>query len=840
MVLKWISRLGVAFSAAALATAGGLLPASATQENAPDDALATNASQIATCLQSARSISGLFLFDQSGSLSSNDPDEVRYEGLETALLSLSRLQHASEATGDSLDIEVAVSAFDGDYYPARDVVGWTQLNDGEDADRGEIIDQIVTTTAERTQPEGGTNFEAALEGAAEDLADRGTRGNCRVLFWFTDGEFERAEDSVEAARERMCREDGLLDEMRAAGITIIGLQLNMEDLDSDDLLSMATGSSGTQDCGTVPVPSDWANGAFLHADDTAGLRRLFGSLGNIIEGCTPQGERGAEIDPGVGRLNVTLETLEQTEQVELTAPDGTVITAGPDGTVTESGYTAVAHSDESYHSVTVTLPPGAASGTWSVSSVPETEEEFTDWCVYPGVSLQHAGGDEPTAGQTAHIAFDVVDTHGGQASFADYEDVTLTAAAHGEDGHPREATAEMTDDGVVVAVDTEDTDARIQVRVSAQPTTISGLHLTPVGAEEGIALALSSVFPSVRPLDELDLGSAVRQDPATAELTLSGSPDGPTEVCLGEPETLTVPEEVSGDQLTVETGCIGLDTGETRTVEVSVTPGAPTVGNGEADLPVRLSAAEGSEAAGTSVDVDLPVIWRYEDPRDVGAFFTVLTGLMLLSVLPLYLILVAVKAATAKYTTARLQGETIELVIGPDGPRREPAAPNGLLLDDSRLVPVPADPGGFTHNGVRLGVEKKLLNPFSMPEFYAEPAATGQRILTSEQPPTADGSRGRATPGLGFFAAVLIDEHTLAGDEDEIRATAVVLVTDTHLWSADLDRLLRDTVPWSTIAQWRSQAKQSATPAAAASYTAGSTPPDDAGPSPGASLTWRG
>lgn len=105
---------------------------------------------VATCLQSGRSLSALFLFDRSGSLSESDPDDIRYDGLKVALQSLARV---TRPDGADVAIEVAVSAFDDRYYKARDVVEWTRINDGNEDDVSETIDGVIKKARQRTSPE---------------------------------------------------------------------------------------------------------------------------------------------------------------------------------------------------------------------------------------------------------------------------------------------------------------------------------------------------------------------------------------------------------------------------------------------------------------------------------------------------------------------------------------------------------------------------------------------------------------------------------------------------------------------------------------------------------------
>jgi hypothetical protein len=186
-------------------------------------------------------------------------------------------------------------------------VNWTRINQGNDDDVSETIDEVIKKAEERTRPNGGTNFTAAMDGAYDDLKDRGSRGTCRVVFWFTDGA-----DNI--------------GQMRREGIVIVGLQLGPS---TDDLRAISTSTSPTVGCGRNPIPSDWAGGVYIQTDDSAALRRLFGTLCDIVNGCAPQGDRGGVIDPGVRAMNVTIHTPKKANAVGLDAPDGTVITEAP-------------------------------------------------------------------------------------------------------------------------------------------------------------------------------------------------------------------------------------------------------------------------------------------------------------------------------------------------------------------------------------------------------------------------------------------------------------------------------------------------------------------------------
>ena len=597
----------------------GAYPAAVKAEPSSTDGSA----YLATCVQSAHSLSALFLYDKSGSLTSSDPNGIRYEGLHIALQSLA---HVKRADGAPVSIEAAVSAFDNSYYKVDTIVDWTTLNAGDDNDTAKSIEHIVDTAKKNTAPGGGTNFTEAMTGAWSDVKDRGSRGTCRVVFWFTDGA-----DEVNTVGNDPCRADtGVIDQMRKAGVVIVGLQLGEP---TDDLRAIATGNSASAQCGKNPVPDDWASGVYIQAADSAALRRLFGGLGNLVSGCTPQGDRGSRIDPGIRSMNVTINTPVQVSSVRLDAPDGTTISAAPRGSTTQDGYTTLAQSDDSYVSVLVDFPPGKGAGPWLVSAGQAVTPADMEFCVFSGLHLKRIDPQPaPVAGGPADFIYRAVDAAGNDAELSEYKDVAIGAAAVATNGEIRKATAFRDGNHIVVRVDTLPTDARLQLRLTAQPTTVSDLALTPLAVDEGVGLTLSAAFPAISPVDELNLGKAVRSKAATNTLTLTGSSLGPSKVCFDQAQAVTVPSSQTGATLDAPTGCVDLAQGETRTIQISVTPVKPTVGNGEAALPVKLVPVAGSEMDGQVAAVDLPVIWRYENPRDPWVFWIVVTLTALASI----------------------------------------------------------------------------------------------------------------------------------------------------------------------------------------------------------------
>ncbi|WP_431240978.1 hypothetical protein ACQ86B_29075 (plasmid) [Mycolicibacterium aichiense] len=594
--------------------------------------------------------------------------------------------------------------------------------------------------------------------------------------------------------------------MRKAGIVVVGLQLGAP---TDTLRAIATGSSASMQCGRNPIPPDSAGGVYIQADDAAALRRLFGSLGNLVRGCTPQGDRAGRIDPGVRSMNITINTPAKLSTVRLDAPDGSTITVAADGSTTSpSGYTAVAHSDDTYTSIQVDFPAAKGSGQWIVSAGQAITARDVEFCVFSGLHLARVDPKSaPIAGGPADIVYHAVDSAGNEADLSDYKDVAVGGAAVAANGDIRKTTAIRDGNHIVVRVDTLPIDARLQVRLTAAPTTVSDLALTPLAVDEGVGFTLSKEFPTVTPIDQLNLGTARKLQPATATLSLAGSSEGPSKVCFEAPAKVSVPDDEAGATLDAPTGCIDLGKGETRTVQISVHPAKPSVGNGEAELPIKLVPVAGSPMDGQVAPVTLPVSWRYENPHSTGVLLAVVICTSLLSVLLPLAALGLANFLTARFEVKGLRGEVISVLIGPDGPRRVvplSGAPESVLDLNKMSVIAVSSRRQFAYGPVTF-TSTRSLNPFKTPQFSVTPSSPGARVLSSVPPPTTDGKTAAASPALGFLVAVVVTEADLRNPATaDVPAQLVVVTRDPNISSAELDPLMNAKIQWSTITErWR-------------------------------------
>lgn len=790
-----------------------LLPSTATAE--PPNTTVSGSQYLAACMQSARSLSALFVLDRSGSLAATDPGGDRYEGLETALGSLSRL---TRTDGSELAVEVAVSAFHHQYYGVGRILDWTRINDGDTPEEiSGLVESVRKSTAFVTQ--SGTDFQAALTGGLDDIADRGGPGTCRIVLWFTDGEFTSAPNNdVDAASASMCAPNGILDRYRQEGIVLVGLQLTQTGQPVPTTLPwMVLGEESGRTCGTTPLPEGWAPGIYLRADDAAGLKRLFGQVANLVEGCTPTGALGAAIDPGIRRVRITIMTPRQANAVRLDTPSGVAIQAPASGNYTQDGYSITSVRDDFYVSMVVSFPPGEGAGTWRVTPDVAVPPEDIEYCVFSDLRLTPDPA-APTlrAGVAGGIPVLAVDPAGTPADLSVYGSVTAGATAVAPDGTPLPSTAELDLPAgrTTVTVTPGVTDPRLDYEVTLRLRTVSGLDLTPlVLANQGVGVALSSAFPVVRPADQLDLGLAVRRTPAVGTLELMGSPDGPTQVCLEAEQDVFVPTEIAGTGLDYPTGCIDLATAESRTVQVSVTAPEPTEGNGSAGIPIRLVATSVGGAPAAEASYVLPVVWRFSSPPRPCLLAIMLLGSLLLAAAPLLAIGLA-NRLTSRFDVTNLRAMSIPVEIDESGPRRvQPLEnrPNALVhAPDFRYVSVPGSrrsrlPGlwgrrlarSFTvpDSGGATLVARPPRSFFGLPRYEAV-APEGARIHSSVGAGDPGGPRARVTPGLGVLALLLVPP---SAPRDSLRGTLVLLSTSSNV--LDYDRLIRSGFLWSAIVE---------------------------------------
>ena len=205
-----------------------LAPTSAAESTKPEDRVV---SSLTDCRlgEATNDLSLLFLIDQSGSLQTHDKDDHRVEGTIAALEALYRL--ARDFQNKNITIRVAIHGFHEEYV--RHDTSWINLD--SPTRLGELKG---IAEAYKTRNNGPwTDYTEALSGAVDELNKSGK--GCRVLVWFTDGEFDTengglTENEKALIQDSLCAATGPVDALRKGKITIIAIGLSNKDLAAEE------------------------------------------------------------------------------------------------------------------------------------------------------------------------------------------------------------------------------------------------------------------------------------------------------------------------------------------------------------------------------------------------------------------------------------------------------------------------------------------------------------------------------------------------------------------------------------------------------------------------------
>ena len=221
-----------------------------------------------SCLLGRQQGDLLILFDESGSIDRTDSEGARILAAKNLIAQLT-----ADAGATEVDLQVRVAGFGYSYRPAGSWIGL------RDPGAGAALDQAI---ADSTGTDGyETDYWVGLDGARKELQARSAAdpGRCQALLWFSDGQFavrQRDADEVvqyggdkpyapgldltseadarEADRlgeEDLCRPTGLANELRAGGITLLGIGLGSTRFE----LMEKVNENPTGDCGTLTEPA---------------------------------------------------------------------------------------------------------------------------------------------------------------------------------------------------------------------------------------------------------------------------------------------------------------------------------------------------------------------------------------------------------------------------------------------------------------------------------------------------------------------------------------------------------------------------------------------------------
>ncbi len=219
---------------AAFVVGSFLHPASAEETSGSSQRERTT-DALTKCIKQSHQLSVLFLVDESRSLggpNGTDGNNLRVEGMVEALNGLEELRSTLASRADvsgnrALNIEIRIDGF-GDEYLAGNSGDWEMLS----ATSLPGLISAANQFADRNK-KYFTDYRIAMEGASGAFAELEDE-TCRMLFWFTDGEYdsdngnpqEVDDEEKEEIRTTLCGKGGLVDTLRDQGVAILAFALS--------------------------------------------------------------------------------------------------------------------------------------------------------------------------------------------------------------------------------------------------------------------------------------------------------------------------------------------------------------------------------------------------------------------------------------------------------------------------------------------------------------------------------------------------------------------------------------------------------------------------------------
>lgn len=760
-----MKRLGALVSAAALVVVG-FVPAAQAAPAELTPAGKEGLEQIATCLRSNPNLVALLVVDESGSLADTDPDNRRADILADFVLSLSSLAGEQTPTGPR-NVKFAANTFSIGSEP---LIPWTTLTPGNATQiSSQLREEIPALNQGR-----GTDYEAAIKGARGSIAEGVAELDaevppCKLVVWFTDGVLSVGDTAANAASaERLCATNGPINSLRKEEIHLISVLLfdrtTLEQFDepSQDTLrggigllqatAEGTGGSGRFEasCGQVPIPADFARGAFFEGnlDALAGQFAqavALGSGGTLVSGI--KGSPVAfEIDPGFTSFWVTALAP---GGFSLDSPAGDQLTGTPGSS---GGSIAGTQADVAWSGDTFTakIPlTSAGVGQWTLTRTGTSDAVgvylFSDYRIA-------VDPVELVAGEEATITGSVTTAEGAPADLSSFTvaNLAVTQIIDGQQVDPVPFTLDRATGTFSGAFIPETTSTEVRFDLTLDLTTQSGLQLAPLTTSFVQQVKLPGAYPQITPAF-LDLASLQnRGDTTRGTIQVQGSPDGDTQVCVvGITTESDLPEAQVGLTVSSSGECIAVTQGGTASIDVSALLGRGVADGGQVSgyvdlLVTNAPTDELPETRERSVQVPFTV-----QVVPVGPVLWVPFALTAIGVLLplLFLWFVNWRAARLRLDGIMMARVPVEIPLETGGAlRRRDGKPGSLLTyEDLAFTPAPARAKSWSPGPETLRARTPL-NPFG--SVKAQVSAPASDVVVSNQPPSSTSSGAVAGSGL--------------------------------------------------------------------------------------------
>lgn len=776
---------------AAPAAVDAAAPAAAAAPIADSQAL----KDLVSCLDERKVGDLVLLIDTSGSLADSDPKGVRVAAAQTLVGKL-----ADAAVKIDADVDVKIVGFSD---IVRDQLDFTALTAENLPTINAALDGFAgqNTGSETDYWSALTWLNRAMQAKADTRnADAGAA--CQVALWFSDGEFtivprngndvfasdtkdipgfegvplttqELADQARAAATTELCRVGGPVDQMRAAGITLIsvGLGVDTEPGTFDFMQNYTENTSGT--CGGQP-----ARGLFLPAGSVTDLFfALDGLIDDVVKppplplcaedvGVCPQGTYEFDLDSALSKVHLAAvvtdaagEPFREGLRITVTPPDGgAAIVINGDGPDASTGSTALANASWEWFTsdpLTIDLTRVAGtdwSGKWQITFTDTTDQHpeavsnvsislTSDYAVAPIVD----GASEWRAGESAEVQFQAQTEDGtpipGELPGGFQATATLLYPGDAEPV-PIEVTSLDTPITVAIPDTVSPGQATIQVELNG---SVAGKPLAPVLRQVAVDILPPFGSPVLAPPEQvLDFGAIEGAVQKTATLSVTGPDQGDGCVWVTDNHLLSNPSSVPSVTVTGEQGadCFSVPAGETRTMTVTLTPAGEGNGHLEGELTVRLAPADKPDQV-----TETSVRYRAEMTRlpQSGVKLGILIGTMVLGLLIALALIWLARRWSARFPSGSgvtLQSVALDVKVGADRLAPSNGAAFGVPTGWTPVLP----PGSGRRSLVLSGVSVRAKAGWRLTEPGYAQLENDDSVGASSVPPHTDAKGGPRLP----------------------------------------------------------------------------------------------
>lgn len=710
---------------------------------------------VARCVESKDQLNVLYLIDASKSLKNSDPQAQRAQILSQSIAGLVAIAQFKE-------VRYSLTTFGDRFTTARP---WREVDENSAQEEQSWVEKNIPNL----NNEGGTDWLKGLQNAKNKLDESpDAKNSCKLIIWVTDGGIDldsQARDTQ--ALQTICGlnpktgigdpKNSVVDQIRASGIYLFGVLLNNPNaIPAGDqatqkskmsYMQAIAESSGTVDaswfggsksqffnCGTSPIPANYAPGAFFEAKEPIEILRAMMRISTSLKGCASWGisnDRTFTVDKSVAGVEVSLTS----KRWQVISPNNEIVTDEARGSVGSQGIQV---DSVGFLSNINIEKPALIPGVWRIDNNPNSPIE-PYYCHGLRVNLNSIS---LVAGQEAQISGKISRKDGSKFDLANYGSHELSVTAldpQSKTGTP--LRMKVTSNGSFGGKFTPKLDAEmVAFDITLVVTNSTGKRFLPLVHRFEMKIRDVTNYPHFQPA-ELTLPDLKGRDSSTSGELVIVSASEAGQVCFKKPVIDQVPEGVVSSDYSVEgkaTGCIDVPANSSPIkVPIEIKNTKAIDGDLEILVPATLTSASDSEGISQTLTVKTKAV------RGSSAPLWLVLLLLLISLAVPFGILTLLNARAARLNTRGLRYASIDVELKPSGnrilvTRVSPLSSGGVggfggslfEINDWDFLPftVHKSKNWTSPSGIRL-VAKKPSNPFGVVEGFALPAP-GCRVIT--------------------------------------------------------------------------------------------------------------